>query len=221
MLHKRPSQSNLPERLSPGALKRNFRHPNDEIGWTAALSEIREFRIGQTFVEKRDELNNRRKIINPIAHILNYAPLLETMFLGEIDNSVFGSVLKLLLSEVDSGIVFRYLRRLELHNYYAYESSIVTLLPRYRVTLEEVKISFIEIEDSDFSVILTQLRHIEFPKLKVFVLTFCEDIGMDLEIQDYVLRRTDKDLVAEYWRIQRIEPPKMSARSVFLGTQHS
>lgn len=47
----------------------------------AALSEIREFRIGQTFVEKRDELNDRRKIINPIANILNYAPLLETMFL--------------------------------------------------------------------------------------------------------------------------------------------
>ena len=81
MLHKRPSQSNLPERLSPGALKRNFRHPNDETGWTAALSEIREFRIGQTVVEKRDELNDRRKIINPIAKILNYAPLLETMFL--------------------------------------------------------------------------------------------------------------------------------------------
>ena len=97
-----------PERLSPGALKRTFRHPNDEIRRTAALSEIREFRIGQTFVERRDDLNDKRKITNSIANILNYAPLLETIFLGEIDNSVFGSVLNPLLYDVDTGIVLRH-----------------------------------------------------------------------------------------------------------------
>ena len=67
---------------------------------------------------------------------------------------------------------------------------------RHAATLVEIPFGWMTL-GGDWLSLLTRLRQVALPRLKLFVLNGCDDNEVDLEIQEYVLGNTDSDPIVK------------------------
>lgn len=81
-----------------------------------------------------------------------------------------------------------------------YETSIVVpydLLHQKRYTIAKVKFFNVTITGSDWSIALKRLRTLDLLRLEAFYLSICDHVEEDLEVQGYILKKTNDDSLVE------------------------
>lgn len=189
----RIGEGNNPRTISSEALMNTF-YLADEPNGRKALRELRALEISsiETNFDHREELG---ETMAAIRQIIGLSPNLEKVTLGEINDEVSGETPSLI--GVFGSSKLQYLKKLDMYNYESETNDMVQFFCRHAATLVEVRLGWMTLLGGDWSSLLTQLRQITFLRLKYFVLNDCDDNEVDLEVQDYVLGKTDFDPIVE------------------------
>lgn len=178
-----------PRTISSEALLNTF-YLADEPNGRKALANLRALEISsiETNFDHGDELG---ETMTAIRHIIGLSPNLEKITLGEISDRVSGKTPSLV--GVFGSSKLKRLQKLDIYNYESETNDIVHLFRRHAATLVEIRLGWMTLLDGDWSSLLTRLKGVNFMQLKYFVLNDCDDNEVDLEVQDYVLGKTDFD----------------------------
>ena len=186
-------EGNHPRTISPEALMNTF-YLADEPNGRKALRELRALEISsiETNFDHGEELGTTMAAIR---QIIGLSPNLEKVILGEISDEVSGETPSLI--GIFGSTKLQYLQKLDMYNYESETNDMVQFVCRHAATLVDVRLGWMTLLGGDWPSLLTQLRQITFPRLKYFVLNDCDDNEVDLEVQDYVLGKTDFDPIVE------------------------
>lgn len=186
------SRRNYPRTISSEALFNTF-YLADEPKGKKALGKLRALEVSsiETNLDHEGELD---ETMTAIRQIIELSPNLEKVTLGEISDKVSGEMPSLIGAFGSSTL--RCLQKLDVYNYESMIDDLVRFLRKHSATLVEVRLSWMTLQGGDWSSLLTRLRQVTFPRLKHFVLNDCDDNEVDLEVQDYVLGKTDFDPIA-------------------------
>ena len=189
-LPSRATTSN-PDSIIVDALSKTFStsYSNTDIYWNA-LVKLRELRIGELCIPSSDPADLVH-VSAAIRMIIKSAPEIETVVVELID-VVYGMP-KPCLTATFPTYPLKRLRVFKISDFKTTVSALTTFFRHHRRSLVEVKLEGVDIEHSDWSSALLQLRTIKFCSLKLFALSGCDSSESDLEVQDYILRETDED----------------------------
>lgn len=101
-----------------------------------------------------------------------------------------------MLGAFDSNTL-QHLQKLDIYNYESETNDMIHFFRRHAATLIEIRFGWMTLLGDDWSSLLTRLRDVKFLRLKHFILNDCDDNEVDLEVQDYVLWKTDLDPIVE------------------------
>ncbi len=146
----------------------------------------------ETNFDHGDELGETMRAIR---QVIGLSPNLEKITLGEISDRVSGKTPSLV--GVFGSIKLKRLQKLDIYNYESETNDMIHLFRRHAATLVEIRLGWMTLLDGDWSSLLTRLKGVKFMQLKHFVLNDCNDNEVDLEVQDYVLGKTDFDSLIE------------------------
>ncbi|CAF9908126.1 hypothetical protein IMSHALPRED_006586 [Imshaugia aleurites] len=182
-----------PRTISSEALFNTF-YLADEPNGRKALGKLRILEISsiETNVDHEGELG---ETMTAIHQIIALSPNLEKVTLGEISDKVSGEMPSLI--GVFGSSTLRRLRKLDMYNYESAIDDMVHFFRNHASTLVEIRLGWMTLLDGDWSSLLNRLRQVKFLRMKHFVLNDCDDNEVDLEVQDYVLRKTDFDPIVE------------------------
>ena len=182
-----------PRTISSEALLNTFYLADDPKG-RKTLGNLRTLEISsiETNLDHGEELN---ETTNAIRQIIGLSPNLEKIVLGEINDKASGKLPS--LTSVFRGEKLQFLQKLDMYNYESETDDLVHFLRRHANTLIEIRLGWMTLVGGDWSSLLVRLRHVTFVRLKHFVLNDCDDNEVDLEVQDYVLGKTDFDPIVE------------------------
>ena len=182
-------QFSFPAGLSTRALSETFcaENMND---CKDALRCVRELRIGSIGSEGDNPLSISM-IISALHKLMQYAQALEVVTLDGLWVDVPGVVLRHNLDTLMPSNVLNSIQELNLRYYDTTVVALCDLVRQNRYTLIKAHFFRVRITASDWSTALTQLRTIDLPRLKVFTLSYCNGLRVDIQVQDYVLKKTD------------------------------
>ncbi len=162
----------------------------DEPHGRKALSNLRTLEISsvETNFDHGGELG---ETMTAIRQLIRLSPNLEKVTLGEISDKVLGGMPS--LTGVFGTSKLHSLQKLDMYNYESEIDDMVHFFRRHAATLVEIRLGWMTLKGGDWSSLLTRLREVTFSPLKHFILNDCDDNEVDLEVQDYVLRKTDFD----------------------------
>ena len=182
-----------PRTISSEALFNTF-YLADEPNGRKTLGNLRALEIS-SIETNSDHGGELGETMAGIRQLIGLSPNLEKVTLGEISDKVSGEMPSLI--GVFGSCKLAYLQKLDMSNYESEESDMVCFFRRHVATLVEIRLSWMTLKGGDWSSLLTQLREVTFLRLQHFVLNDCYDNEVDLEVQDYVLWRTDFDPIIE------------------------
>ena len=188
---------NHPRTISSEALLNTF-YLADEPKGRKTLRELRSLEISsidssiETNSDHGEELN---ETMTAIRQIIGLSPNLEKVTLGEISDKVSGEMPSL-ISAFGSSKLQR-LQKLDVYNYASGANDMVHFFRSHAATLVEIRLGWMTLLNGNWSSLLTRLRQVKFLRLKHFVLNDCDDNEVDLEVQNYVLGKTDFDPIVE------------------------
>ncbi len=177
---------------SAKALSRTFRIKNSAV-CEQAFRGLREFRFG-AFEGNLDCLSIFSRTIGALQNIMRCAYNLEIVTLGEAESETFR---RPTLDSVMPSASLSNVKELRLRQF---DTTIVALCDFFRRnSCNIVKVDFVSvgITGSNWSTALVQLRTIEFSRLEVFTLNYCKWDEESLQVQDYILKKTDEDPLME------------------------
>ena len=179
-----------PRTISSEALFNTF-YLADEPKGRKTLENLRTLEISsiETNFDHGGELG---ETMTAIRQIIRLSPSLEKVTLGEISDKASGEMPSLI--GVFGSKKLQHLQKLELHNFESGSHDMIDFFRRHAATLVEIRLGWMT---CDWSSLLTRLREVTFPQLKCFILNDCIDNEVDLEVQDYVLCKTEYDPVIE------------------------
>lgn len=182
-----------PRTISSEALLNTF-YLADEPNGRKALGKLRALEISsiETNLDHEGELD---ETMTAIRQIIRLSPNLEKITLGEISDKVSGEIPSLIgvfgLSKL------QHLQKLDIYNYESETNDMVHFFRTHAATLVEIRLGWMTLRDGNWSSLLTRLRQVTFLRLKHFILNDCDDNEVDLEVQGYVVGKTDHDPVIE------------------------
>ena len=184
-----PGERDHPRTISSEALFNTF-YLADEPNGRKALGELRALEISsiETNLDHERELG---ETMTAIHQIIRLSPNLEKVTLGEINDKFSGEMPSLI--GVFGASKLKCLQKLDIYNYESETDDMVHFFHRHAATLVEIRLGWMTLLGGDWTSLLSQLRQVLFLRLKLFVLNDCDDNEVDLEVQDYVLCRTDFD----------------------------
>lgn len=182
-----------PRTISSEALFNTFYLADEPMG-RKTLGNLRALEISsiETNIDHGGEL---KETMMAIRQIIRLSPNLEKVTLGEISDKVSGEMPSLI--GVFGSIKLQCLQKLDMYNYESKIDDMVHFFCRHAATLAEIRFGWMTLKGGDWSSLLTRLREVKFLQLKHFVLNDCDDNEVDMEVQNYVLRKTDKDSIIE------------------------
>ena len=188
-----PGGRSRPRSISSEALMNTFYLADDPKG-RKTLGNLRTLEISsiETNLDHGEELD---ETTSAIRQIIGLSPNLEKVTLGEINDRASGKLPS--LQSVFGTRKLQYLQKLDIYNYESGTDDLVHFLRRHANTLVEVRLGWMMLLGGDWSSLLVRLRQVTFVRLKHFILNDCNDNEVDLEVQDYVLGKTDFDPIVE------------------------
>lgn len=170
------------------------------------FSELRELRIGSKGFLRSGYTSTLMQSHDTIRYILCSAPMLETVKIEELDARIDKP-----LSSLFEGLTLCRLRHFEVSGTPISPAALLDFFLRHRSTLVMTHVSHIykQYEDDDedwedeeygeelWSPFLRRLRCFDFPCLSVFTITECNQQEDGVEVQEYVLRLTDIEPLAQ------------------------
>ena len=182
-----------PRTISSEALFNTF-YLADEPNGRKTLGYLRSLEVSsiETNFDHGGELG---ETMTAIRQIIGLSPNLEKITLGEIVDKLSGQMPSLI--GVFGSSRLQKLQKLDIYNYESHIDDIVHFFRRHGATLVEVRFGWMTLIGGDWSSLLTRLREESSLKLQHFVLNDCDDNEVDLEVQDYVLLKTDLDPIVE------------------------
>ena len=173
-----------------------------------ALSGVLELKIGEFSVEPDDVVNLTRTLV-ALRNLMECAACLESVTLEEVSSKFHAE-----LSIPSMGRVMpprsKHIKNLTI---YGYETSLTFLVGFFErhPTIVKVDLYLVAITRYNWSTALTQLRTLDFTRLESFSLYYCDDEEWNLQVQDYILRKTDKDpIVEERERVERFREQEIA-----------
>ena len=192
-LNPAPSRGRVrPRTISSEALF-NTSYLADEPKGRKTLRNLRTLEISsiETNLDHGGELG---ETVTAIRQIIGLSPNLERVTLGEISDKASGEMPS--LQGVFGSKKLQYLQKLDMHNFDSEMDDMIDFFRRHAATLVEVRLGWMTLS-GDWSSLLIRLREVRFLRLKHFILNDCDDNEVDLEVQDYILRRTEFDPISE------------------------
>lgn len=177
------------------ALSKVFCAENMDI-CMSAFRGVRELKTGEIGGEQIHNVN-LSKTVAALRSLMQCVGRLEILSLGLLGSDLEPRFRKPTLDRVVPSHILNSIRELNID---AYETTIVALYDlfhRNRYTIVKVVLYNVTITGSDWSTALKHLRTLDFPRLEVFYLSFCDDVEEDLEVQDYILKKTNDDPLEE------------------------
>lgn len=187
-----------PTRISPQALSMTFCDENLKT-CADALKDVRKFQVGEISV-LGDDTANVPKIVAALQSLMESAQCLETVALDKICSN-FLSDLRPSMNTVLPYYGLDKIKKLSLNHYQTTVVYLSDFFRRHGHTIVQVHFDFVAITGDDWYTALEQLRTLPFPHLETFVLSYCDDEENDLQVQDYILKKTDENPI-EAWREQ-------------------
>ena len=182
-------QFSFPAGLSTRALSETFCAENIDTCKDALLC-VRELRIGSIGSEADNPLC-RSMIISALHKLMQYAQCLEVITLDGLWIDRPGAFLRHSLDILMPSNVLNSIQELNMRYYDTTIVALCDLFRQNRYTIIKAHFEHVRITESDWSTALTQLRTIDFPRLKVFTLSRCNELKADLQVQDYILKKTN------------------------------
>lgn len=182
-----------PQTISSEALL-NTSYLADEPNGRKALGQLRALEISSigTALHDGEDLG---ETMTAIHQIIGLSPNLEELVLGEINDKVSRDMPSLI--GVFGSTKLQYLQKLDMYNYESEPNDMVHFFRRHADTLVGIRLGWMTLLIGDWSSLLTRLRQVTFRRLRHFVLNDCDDNEVDLEVQDYILGKTDFDPIVE------------------------
>lgn len=156
-----------------------------------ALSMLRELRIGDISVCSSDVA----ALTSAIHMMIESAPDIETIVINDID--LHHTQPRPSLTTTIPTYPLHKLRVLDVSNYETEIPALIDFFRHHRTSLVEVKLDSVSICSNDWSTALMRLRTINFVCLELFTLNWCDEQEEKLEVQEYILRKTDADPLVE------------------------
>ena len=156
-----------------------------------ALSDVRELHVGEINVERDDPITISR-VTAALCSLIDSSTCLETVTLDEI-TSDFLSDIRPALDIVLPYYPLEKVKKLRLNHYQTTSLSLTNFFRRHGHTIVQVHFDFVSITGGDWSAALVQLRALPLPRLETFVLSYCDEEEADLQVQDFVLKKTEID----------------------------
>ena len=156
-----------------------------------AFCGLRGFRTGEIWVEDDEALTG---VANAFRYLMLSAPGLETVTLVDIEYTAENRLLTLDNLVPSEGLTNIKTLYIECH-----ETSIEFLndfFGRHGHTIVEVDFWRLKIAGSDWVKALVALRALDFPLLTRFALHYCDGEHGSLQVQDYLLKKTDENPMA-------------------------
>lgn len=197
ILSRRTDQFSFPAGLSTRAFSETFCDENISV-CKDALRCVRELRIGSIGSEA-DNPSNKSIIISTLHKLMQYTQGLEVVTLDGLWIDFPGVVLRHHLDILMPSKVLNSIQELNLRFYDTTVVALCDLFRQNRYTLIKCHFYRVRITASDWLTILnwspalTQLRTIDFPCLKLFILSYCNGLREDVQVQDYILKKTNTD----------------------------
>lgn len=179
-----------------------------DLDYDSIFSRLRELRVGAKGFQRCGYNTSLSQKYITIRFVLRSASLLEVVRFEELDDS-FGNE-PTSLGSLFEGVTLRHLRHLDVSGTQTQPDCLVDLFQRHGSTLVEVHLRHLyrdygnewDSDDDEFgegfwSPFLGRLRKMAFPCLKVFTITECDEHEDELELQDYVLCKTEVDPLAQ------------------------
>lgn len=182
-----------PATISAQALSETLCTGNLEI-CKNAFSGLRELRIGEIEVQAYEI----SRVPNALRDLMQCALGLEVITLEGIYSSVFnGPLPRPSLDNVMPSCGLNNIKELCIHHYDTSVVALSNLFRRNKQTIIKIDFEDILITGSDWPTALVHLRTLDLPRLEVFFISFCDGMENRLQVQDYVLKKTDRDPIAE------------------------
>ncbi|CAF9935069.1 MAG: hypothetical protein ALECFALPRED_006233 [Alectoria fallacina] len=183
------ASTSTPDRIIVDALSKTFLSPNVEI-CKGALSQLRELRIGKIFF-CGSEVPELSRVTTAIRMMIKSAPDIETIVIHIF--GLFYEMPKPSLTATIPESPLGNLRVLEVSDHETKLPALTRFFRHHQESLVKVKFSGVNIGSSDWSTALVHLRTINFACLELFTLTCCDGQEEELEVQDYISKKTDED----------------------------
>lgn len=187
------SERNHPRTISSEALLNTF-YLADEPNGRKALGNLRALEIS-SIETNFDHGRELEETMTAIRQLIGLSPNLEKVTLGEISDKVSGKMPSLI--GVFGSSQLKCLKKLDIYNYESETNDMIRFFRRHSATLVEIRLGWMTILGGNWSSLLTRLKEVEFIQLEQFILNDCDDNEVDLEVQHYVLGKTDIDPISE------------------------
>ncbi|CAF9925142.1 hypothetical protein IMSHALPRED_006392 [Imshaugia aleurites] len=196
----RPQQSiseadfSYPDGISILALSRTFCAENFDM-CNNAFSGLRKLHVGGIRVTQDDDATLSR-IAAALRSLMQCALCIESVTLEEIwlYHHLEAVPQPTMSSVLPHG--FNNIKQLDVQYYETTAEFLCDFFGRHR-TIVKVDFYSVTITGSNWSTALKQLRTLDLVLLEVFILSFHDSAGHDVQVQDYILKRTDKDPLVE------------------------
>lgn len=184
-----------PDTISVDALSKTFHISNHNTCW-GALSGLCELSIGE-MIFNRSDVNNVSELSRVAAAIRMMIDLthVETLVIRQI--SLFHNESKLSLTDTIP-VHWKAIRVLEISWFEATLPALTGFFGYYQKSLVKVILDSVTINESGWSTALVQLRTFDFACLEFFTLSWCDDDECELQVQDYIVKKTDVDPLVVY-----------------------
>lgn len=174
------------------ALSKVFCAENMDI-CMSAFRGVRELKIGDIGDGPLYNVN-LSKTVAALHSLMQCVGRLEVLSLGYLGADILDPPFeKPTLDRVVPSHVLNGIRELNIDSYETSTVVLYDLFHRNRYTIVKVVFSSVTITGSHWLAALEHLRTLDFPRLEVFYLSFCFYVEEDLEVQDYILKKTNDD----------------------------
>ena len=188
--------STTPDDGFPAGLSETFCAENTKI-CKDALGSVRMFTFAE-FDIPEDYLVNLSMTTTALSKLMEFASSLETVTLRGIWDLEFTNIPRPTMDSVLPCCGLNKIKKLDIQFYKTSIASLSDFFDRHGSTVVEVKFKHVDLTEGDWSGALVQLRTLKFPLLEIFDLTCFYDWTMRLQVQDFLLKKTDKDPLVEY-----------------------
>ena len=183
------SDTSVIKTLGPEALTLLVKNTN--IGPVSkAMKRVREFSFSpnQGLGSTADDMMD---MMPPLSRLIALSESLRTVLVSMVRDDGMHGIRLPMKSLVPLSIAPR-LERLELVDVEASSAELIQMLNRHAQTLVHVEIIYSNVTDADWEGVITQLRAIEFKKLKYFIVPE-PNCGDPTEVHNYILRKTERN----------------------------
>ena len=191
----------IPGKLAARGLSDTFCGENMDI-YKNALHSVRELIIGEVLIERYRAVGIS-KTVAALRNLMQCAKGLEIVTLGRFVSAI-EVIPRPTLDDMMPSYYLNNVKELNIHWYWTTIVALSELFHQNCQTIVKVRFYDVAIIGSDWSKALIQLRTLDFLRLEVFLLSFDGD-QRDLQAQDYILKKNDKDPIVEQELLLRKE----------------